>query len=272
MGSAGAVFSSYKVHMKQENLNKTNVIEVKNLFVSFKSKKVLKGLSFQLKQGECLALIGESGEGKSTLLRSIIGLEQPTSGKILFEGHNISRFTDEQYMSVRKQVSYVFQGGALFDSMTVYENLAFPLREHTNWKEKKIREAVFTELKEFELEGTENVYPASLSGGMHKRVGIARATITKPKVILYDEPTTGLDPYKRRNMQNIIIKLQKRGTSSMIVTHDMPTALRVSDRVALLRRGEIKAIGAVSVLKKKHDTLLNNFIQGIKQEAFDEST
>ena len=248
-----------------------SVIEVKNLFVSFKSKKVLKGLSFALKKGECLALIGESGEGKSTLLRSIIGLEQPTSGKILFEGHNISRFTEEQYMSVRKQVSYVFQGGALFDSMTVYENLAFPLREHTDWKENKIRTAVLEELKEFELEGTENMYPASLSGGMHKRVGIARATITKPKVILYDEPTTGLDPYKKRNMQNIIIKLQKRGTSSMMVTHDMSTALRVSDRVALLRRGEIKTIGDVSFLKKKQDTLLSNFIKGIKQEEFDES-
>ena len=249
-----------------------NVIEVKNLFVSFKTKKILKGLSFALKKGECLALIGESGEGKSTLLRSIIGLEQPSSGKILFEGQNISRWTEEQYMSVRKQVSYVFQGGALFDSMTVYENLAFPLREHTDWPEKKIRSAVIAELEEFELEGTENMYPASLSGGMHKRVGIARATITKPKVVLYDEPTTGLDPYKKRNMQNIIIKLQKRGTSSMIVTHDMATALRVSDRVALLRRGEIKAIGAVSFLKEKRGTLLNNFIQGVKQEEFDEST
>ena len=248
-----------------------NVIEVKNLFVSFKSKKVLKGLSFALKKGECLALIGESGEGKSTLLRSIIGLEHPTSGKILFEDQNISRFTEEQYMSVRKQVSYVFQGGALFDSMTVYENLAFPLREHTDWGENKIREAILEELKEFELEGTENMYPASLSGGMHKRVGIARATITTPKVILYDEPTTGLDPYKKRNMQNIIIQLQKRGTSSIIVTHDMTTALRVANRIALIKKGRIKAIGEVAILKKTKGTLLSNFIQGIKQEEFDES-
>ncbi len=241
------------------------IITVKNLYVSFKEKKVLEGVSFFLNPGECLGLIGGSGEGKSTLLRSIIGLEQATSGKIFFEQTDVLSSNEEQYVFIRKKVSYVFQGGALFDSMNVYENLAFPLREHTNWSESKIKEAVLQELQEFDLKGNESMYPAELSGGMQKRVGIARATITKPKVILYDEPTTGLDPYKKRNMQNTILKLQKKGTSAMLVTHDMPTALRVCDRIALLGQGKIQAIDTPQNLKKSHGTLLNNFIKGIKK-------
>lgn len=248
-----------------------SVIEVRNLYIAFKEKKVLRGVSFSLEQGECLGLIGGSGEGKSTLLRSIIGLESPSSGKILFEGENILYLGEEEYVSIRKKVSYVFQGGALFDSMTVYENLAFPLREHTDWSERKIRQTILYELQEFELEGCEDMYPVELSGGMQKRVGIARATITKPKVILYDEPTSGLDPYKKRNMQNTIMKLQKRGTTSMMVTHDMPTALRICDRIALLREGKIKAVDTPQNFKKSHNVLLNNFIKGIKQGENHES-
>ena len=248
-----------------------SIIEVKNLYISFGGKKVLKGVSFSLEQGECLGLIGGSGEGKSTLLRSIIGLEHPSSGRILFEGENITDLSEEEYISIRKKISYVFQGGALFDSMTVYENLAFPLREHTDYSEKKIREIVLYELKEFELEGCEDMYPVELSGGMQKRVGIARATISKPKVILYDEPTSGLDPYKKRNMQNTIMKLQKRGTTSMMVTHDMSTALRICDRVALLSGGTIKAIDTPKNFKDSHNVLLNNFVKGIKQGENHES-
>ncbi len=241
------------------------IIEVKNLYVSFKKKKVLKGVSFFLEEGECLGLIGGSGEGKSTLLRSVIGLEYPTSGKIFFESRDVLSSSEEQYVFIRKKVSYVFQGGALFDSMTVYENLAFPLREHTNWSEKEIQTAVLQELEEFDLTGSEKMYPSELSGGMQKRVGIARATIIKPKVILYDEPTTGLDPYKKRNMQNTIMKLQKKGASSMLVTHDMPTALRVCDRIALLGDGKIKAIDTPQNVRKNKDTVLGHFIKGLKK-------
>ncbi len=248
-----------------------SIVEVKNLYISFNEKKVLKGVSFSLEQGECLGLIGGSGEGKSTLLRSIIGLEHPSSGKILFEGENVTNLSEEEYISIRKKVSYVFQGGALFDSMTVYENLAFSLREHTDYSERKIREIVLYELKEFELEGCEDMYPVELSGGMQKRVGIARATISKPKVILYDEPTSGLDPYKKRNMQNTIMKLQKRGTTSMMVTHDMSTALRICDRIALLTGGKIKAIDTPKNFKESHNVLLNNFVKGIKQGENHES-
>ena len=240
------------------------IIEVKSLSISFKKKKVLRGVSFSLEKGECLGLIGGSGEGKSTILRSIIGLEHPTKGQILFDGNNILNLDQNEYVSIRKKIAYVFQGGALFDSMTVYENVAFPLREHTDWSEKKIKLAVLNELKEFELEECENMLPMELSGGMQKRMGIARAIIIKPTVVLYDEPTSGLDPYKKRNMQNTIMKLQKRGTSSVIVTHDMQTALRVCDRIALLSEGKIKAIGTPENFKKSHNILLNNFIKGIK--------
>ena len=241
------------------------IIEVKNLSISFKEKKVLKGVNFCLEKGECLGLIGGSGEGKSTILRSIIGLEHPNEGEVLFNGNSILNLEQNEYVSIRKKISYVFQGGALFDSMTVYENLAFPLREHTDWSEKKIKLTVLHELKEFELDGCEDMLPAALSGGMQKRMGIARAIILKPVVVLYDEPTSGLDPYKKRNMQNTIMRLQKRGTSSVIVTHDMQTALRICDRIALLSGGRIKAIGTPDNLKKNHDVILNNFIKGIKK-------
>lgn len=242
------------------------LIEVRNLYISFTGHKVLQGISFDLIEGECLGLIGGSGEGKSTLLRSIIGLERPTSGKIRVEGQDILRCTEKQFISIRKKIAYIFQGGALFDSMTIYDNLAFPLREHTNWSEAKIKQAILQELKEFELEGCESMYPMELSGGMQKRTSIARATITQPKIILYDEPTTGLDPYKKRNMQRTIIKLQKRGTSSIIVTHDIQTTLEICDRIALLGKGEIQAIDTPQNFKKSYNILLNNFIRGIKQE------
>ena len=249
-----------------------SIIEIKKLYVSFKEKKILKGVTFSLYEGECLGLIGGSGEGKSTILRSIVGLENPTSGQIFFEGKSIAHLDGDDYTEVRKKVSYVFQGGALFDSMIVYDNLAFPLREHTDWSEKKIKENVSNELKAFELEGSESTYPMELSGGMQKRVAIARAIITKPKVILYDEPTTGLDPYKKRNMQNTIMKLQKRGTSSIIVTHDIPTALRVCDRIALLMGGKIQAVDTPQNFKKSHNIFLSNFIKGIKKGENHEST
>ena len=155
--------------------------------------------------------------------------------------------------------------------MTVYDNLAFPLREHTNWSEEKIKQTVLYELKEFELEGSENVYPMELSGGMQKRVGVARATIIKPKVVLYDEPTSGLDPYTKRNMQKAINKMQKRGATSMIVTHDMQTALKICDRIALLRGGKIQAVDTPKNFRETPNVFLNNFIKGIKQGENHES-
>ena len=240
------------------------LIEVKNFHVSFGKKEILKGIDFKLYEGECLALIGASGAGKSILLRSIVGLEKPRRGQIFIEGEDITHFSESEFIRIRKKVAYAFQGGALFDSMTVYDNLAYPLREHTSLNETSIQKIILKELEDLGLSGSENFYPQELSGGMQKRVGVARSVIMSPKIILYDEPTTGLDPYNTKNMENMILRLQKRGATSILVTHDMLSAKRVCDRVALLVDGDIRARGAPQDLEKSHNKLINHFISGTK--------
>ena len=177
-----------------------HLIEVKNFNVSYSSKEILKGLSFFVNPKECFTLLGESGVGKTTLLKCLIGLKKPNQGEILVEGQNIVGMTDEELIAVRKKVAYAFQDGALFDSMTVFENLALPLVEHKKLSYRSLKKRVKAELEEFELQGTEDLYPSELSGGMKKRVGIARSMMLKPKVILYDEPTVSLDPYNTTNL------------------------------------------------------------------------
>lgn len=214
-------------------------IVVRNFKKSFGEKAVHRDVSFTVKKGECLGLVGGSGTGKSVILRSLIGLEKPDSGEILVEGEEITRLSENKLSHVRKKVAYVFQGGALFDSMTVYENLAYPLREHTDFSEKKISEKILHQLREFGLEGNEKVFPANLSGGMQKRVGLARAIIMEPEVVLYDEPTAGLDPYNTKRIQEMILRLKDRGVTSILVTHDMPTAYAVCDRMIMLSKGKV---------------------------------
>ena len=216
---------------------------------------------------ECFTIVGESGAGKTTLLRCIIGLKKPTQGEVMVEGENVVNMTEEELVPVRKKVAYAFQNGALFDSMTVFENLAFPLIEHKQVSRKALKNRVSTELEEFELKGTENLYPSELSGGMRKRVGIARCMMLKPKVILYDEPTVSLDPYNTANLVKTMLKLKKRGTTSILVTHNMSVALKISDRIALLSGGNFSAIGTPKTIEKDYNVLLKNFIQGIKGGA-----
>ena len=240
------------------------LIEVKNFHVSFGSKKILKGINFKLFEGECLALIGASGVGKSILLRSMVGLQKPDRGQIFVEQEDVTHFSESEFIRIRKKVAYAFQGGALFDSMTVYDNLAYSLREHTRLNETSIRKIILKELEDLDLLGCENRFPQELSGGMQKRVGVARSIIMSPKIILYDEPTTGLDPYNTRNMENMILRLQKRGATSILVTHDMLSAKRVCDRVALLMDGDIQARGAPQDLEKSHNKLISRFINGVK--------
>ena len=241
-----------------------NLIEVKNFSINYGDKSILKDVNFVVKEKECLALVGESGAGKTTLLRSFIGLVKPNKGEIFVEGQNIVGMSEEDLMPIRKKVSFAFQNGALFDSMTVYENLAFPLREHTNLDNDAIEKRISYELEEFELKDAKNLYPSELSGGMKKRVGIARSIILKPKAILYDEPTVSLDPYNTANLVKMMLKLKKRGTTSILVTHDIPVALQISDRIALVLDGGIKAIGTPETLEKSYNVLLKNFINGIK--------
>lgn len=215
------------------------VIELKNFKKSFGTKIVHKDVNFKVYEGECLGLIGGSGSGKSVILRSLIGLEKPDSGSIIIEGEDIARYNEAELNHIRKKMAYVFQNGALFDSLTVFDNLAYPLREHFKLSETEIREKIMFQLKEFGLEGNEFIYPGSLSGGMQKRVGLARSMMMSPRFVLYDEPTAGLDPFNTKRIQELIIEMKKKGVTSILVTHDMPTAFRVCDRMIILQKGQI---------------------------------
>ena len=243
-------------------MTSNKIIRVEHFSKSFGSKKVHKDVNFSVHSGECLGLIGGSGVGKSVILRSLIGLEKPDSGHIFVYDQDITSWNEKQLIPIRKKIAYVFQGGALFDSMTVYENLAYPLREHTKLKEKEIRKKVGDTLDDFGLSGNEEVFPANLSGGMQKRVGLARAIILEPSVILYDEPTAGLDPYNTRKIQEMILRFKNQGVTSILVTHDMPSAFAVCDRIAMLAHGKIGAIGTRKELDSKPGGVIHKFISG----------
>ncbi len=238
------------------------VIEVKNFKKSFGNKVVHEDVSFYVKKGECLGLVGGSGTGKSVLLRSLIGLERPDSGTIEINGVEVSNLKEASWVVLRKKVAYAFQGGALFDSMTIFQNLAYPLREHSTMSKHEIKMRIESQLNDFGLAGTEYLYPSEISGGMQKRVGLARAMMLEPEVILYDEPTAGLDPYNTKRIQELILNLKKKGVTSILVTHDMPTAFAVCDKFAFLKDKVIKEQGTTSQLKDKPDSLIHQFIEG----------
>lgn len=238
------------------------LIEVKNFKKSFGKKVVHQNVNFSIEKGECLGLIGGSGTGKSVILRSLIGLEKPDGGEIWFEGQEISQLSESQILPIRKKVAYAFQGGALFDSMTVFQNLAYPLREHTKLDGDQIHDKVINLLEEFGLKGNEQVYPSQLSGGMQKRVGLARAMMLEPEVLLYDEPTAGLDPFNTRKIQDLILALKAKHVTSILVTHDMPTAFAVCDRFAYLSQGRIEFFGTLQDFKKDPSGMMNRFING----------
>ena len=238
------------------------MIEVKNFRKTFGSKAVHKDVSFYVRKGECVGLIGGSGVGKSVILRSLIGLEKPDSGSIIIDGKEISQYTEDQLFSIRQKVAYVFQGGALFDSMTVFENLAYPLLEHFDLDDMAIRKRILMTLEELGLKGNENVLPSQLSGGMQKRVGLARALMMSPEVILYDEPTAGLDPFNTKRIQEHILKLKKQGATSILVTHDMPTALAVCDKLVYLLHGKVEASVVCKDIYNTPNESLMKFIEG----------
>lgn len=238
-------------------------IEVVDFHKTFNGRKVHQGVSFYVRKGECLGLIGGSGTGKSVLLRSLVGLEKPDQGAIYIDGENIVPKRERELVNIRKKVAYVFQDGALFDSMTVFDNLAYPLREHTHLSEVEIAEHIRAQLKEFGLgESTELLYPSSLSGGMQKRVGLARAMMMHPQVVLYDEPTAGLDPYNTKRIQESILKMKAKGVTSILVTHDMPTVYAVCDKVALLYNGRIGEQYTIDKLKLESSGKMADFING----------
>ena len=227
------------------------LIRWQGLWKAFGPKRIFEGLDLEVKKGETLTIIGGSGTGKSVLLKCLIGLLYPDRGHIYFEGADVMTFGEKEIREVRKRVSMVFQGAALFDSLTVAENIAYPLREHLkNLSEDEIAARVAKNLKLVNLPGIEAMRPSDLSGGMRKRVGLARAIAIEPEVILYDEPTTGLDPISTRIIDELIISMKKQlGCTSIVVTHDMDSAFRVSDRMAMIARRKIVASGTVQEMQ-----------------------
>ena len=238
------------------------LIEVQNFKKSFGSKVVHQDVSFYVKKGECLGLIGGSGTGKSVLLRSLIGLEKADKGSIHIDNIDVTKLREPELIPLRKKVAYAFQDGALFDSQSVYENLAYPLREHTNLTEAEIEQKIVKQLTDFGLADALHLYPAELSGGMQKRVGLARAMMLEPEIILYDEPTAGLDPYNTKNIQDLILRLKEKGVTSILVTHDMPTAFAVCDKFAFLRDKVVAEQGTIEQLKQNKNSLIYQFIEG----------
>ena len=216
-----------------------SILELKNIHKSFGQNKIHRGISLTLKKGESLGLLGGSGTGKSVLLRSIIGLERVDEGEILFHGERYDHLPEDKLTPFRIKLSYSFQSGALFDSINVFENIAYPLFEHTEFSFQQIKDKVAEMLQLIDLPGREEIMPSDLSGGMQKRVGMARAMILNPEVLLYDEPTAGLDPANTLNVVALMQKLKDKGLASIFVTHDIPSALSLCDRIVVLHEGKI---------------------------------
>ncbi len=240
-----------------------SMLAVAGLTKQIDDQQILRGIDLQVASGETLVIIGRSGSGKSVLLKHLIGLMLPTSGEVFIEGRQIVGLKERELLPIRRTVGMMFQGCALFDAMTVEENVAFPLREAGERDPKVIREKVAAALEVVDLTGHEQKLPVNLSGGMKKRVALARVVITRPHCVLYDEPTAGLDPVVSDSINHLIRRLQKRfGVTSIVVTHDMKCAGHVADKVAFLHEGAIYFYGAFADLVCSQDVLIQDFIQG----------
>ena len=239
------------------------MIQVIDLFKSFNDKKVLNGVNLNVESGECIAIIGKSGSGKSVLLKHLLGLLQPDSGEIWIDKQLVHGLSFRDLQKLRSKVGMVFQSGALFDSMTVAENIRMALNRLTDLNKNEIEERIESCLEQIGMKGTENLMPAELSGGMKKRVGIARAIAFEPNYLFYDEPTTGLDPIMSDIINKLIVKFQnKKKITSVVITHSMKTVYNVVDRVLMLQGGKIKFDGTPDEIKKCEDESISMFVQG----------
>jgi phospholipid/cholesterol/gamma-HCH transport system ATP-binding protein len=237
------------------------MIQLERVSKSFGSKVVLRDLTLEVPDGRNTVVIGYSGSGKSVMLKSIIGLLEPEAGRVLVDGAAVAELGRDELAELRGCIGYVFQFAALFDSMTVAENIGLGLVRR-GYDAAAIRERVAESLAVVELSGTEGKYPAELSGGMRKRVGIARAIACRPRYILYDEPTTGLDPVTSAVMDQLMIRTRDLGVTGVIVTHDMRSAFTVADRVAMLYDGAIRQVGTVDEMRGTEDPIVRQFIEG----------
>ena len=240
------------------------MIEVRHLKKSFGAQAILDGVDLRIGSGESAVIIGRSGGGKSVLLKHLIGLLQPDSGEVLVDGENITRMNERQLLRVREKFGMVFQGAALFDSMTVAENVAFPLERKKKYTAAEIERRVAAALEVVDLPGTQKKKPAELSGGMRKRAGLARAIVYEPQILLYDEPTTGLDPIVSDSIDKLIIRVRDHlKVTSVVVTHDMRSARRVGNQVFLLHARKIYASGPPEQMFASTDPVVRQFIDGV---------
>lgn len=239
------------------------MIKIVNVHKSFGKKKILENINLEVRQGEIMVIMGPSGCGKSTLLRLLIGLLKPTEGQIWIDGQEVSGMNEDELNEARKKMGMVFQYSALFDFLTVGENVAFGLRQHTNFAEEDIAKNVSRKLKMVGLAGYEQVMPSELSGGMKKRVSLARAIAGNPRIVLYDEPTAGLDPIMSSVIDRLIVSCRERmEITSVVVTHHMESAFRIADRMAMIHEGEIVAVGTPDEIKNSRDATVQQFIHG----------
>ncbi len=247
-----------------ENACSESIIEVKNLTKRFGSKLVLDNISLSVEKGKTTVVIGPSGCGKTVLIKHFIVLIRPSAGEVCFEGRRIDHRSERELSTVRTRFGYLFQEGALFDSMTVAENIMFPIRQHyqvKSWRE--VEDVVKAKLAIVGLDGFQNYYPANLSGGQRKRVALARAIALNPEVILYDEPTTGLDPIRSDIISELILKLARElGVTTVVVTHDMKSAYKVADRIIMLHNGKVIADGNAAYIRNHPHPVVQQFIHG----------
>jgi len=238
-------------------------IVLRDVHRAFGGNQVLRGLDLEVLDGETLSIIGFSGAGKSVILKHMVGLIQPDSGDVVVDGRNLSELDVRDLSALRRDIGYVFQFAALFDSMNIADNVAMGLRRIPGMYEEEIVSRVRECLALVELEGIEDRYPSELSGGMVKRAGLARAIATKPKYLLYDEPTTGLDPVTVTVIDRLIVRMKEElGVTGIVVTHDIESAYRISDRIAMLHDGRVRTCGTVDEIKESDDLLLRSFLEG----------
>lgn len=242
---------------------KQPLIQLKNVCKQFGSNIVLSNANLSIYKGEVITIIGKSGGGKSVLLKHIIGLIEPDSGKILFNGQQVSDMNKKDKKSFKKKISYMFQNGALFDYMTILDNIALPLRETTSLRESEIRERVHNMLQLLDLHDINDKYPSQISGGMQKRVAMARALVINPEIVLFDEPTTGLDPIRKNAVHNMIADYQKKFEfTGVLVSHEIPDIFYISQRIAMLSNGTILFEGTPDEIRSSTDPEIRQFIQG----------
>ncbi|MBW2091788.1 MAG: ABC transporter ATP-binding protein [Deltaproteobacteria bacterium] len=239
------------------------MIQIKDLHKTFGDVSVLKGLNLNIEPGQITFIIGRSGGGKSVLIKLIIGLLKPDSGQILVDGRDIVPFGEHSLNRMRHRFGMLFQNAALFDSMTVGENIAFPLVAHSGLKEKEIKELVKQKMAMVGLEGVEDKMPSEISGGMRKRAGLARAIILEPEILLFDEPTTGLDPIMAEMIDDLILHIQQRtNVTSIVISHDIPAALRIAHKVAMIYEGQIVIYGTPEEIQASDNPVVLQFLKG----------